>query len=898
MKYILITIIVLFSYHLHGQNNARIQGVVYDSERNVLERATVSLITKEDSLVISYGVSDGRGGFTISRVPSDKELVLFVSHVNSSLFRKELVLQPNEVLKLDSVVMEANKLAEVIVEAVAPIRMNGDTLEYKADYFKTRPNASVEELLQLLPGLQVNADGSIYYQGREVSGVRVNNKDFFAQDLTIATRNLDASLIDIVQIIKDKGESKRQILDDSDLPIVLNLKMKRDFLQADFGKFYGGAATRDRYESGALINAFRDTLQISFIGFGNNIGRQGFDYSELSQYGGYDRGENMRFIRYGTDGLMNQLSAGVNVNYDIEKKLKTNLMYNYGQINFYSDTESSAHSFYDEILERSAGTNNSQNDQFSHELRGFVRYHIDTTAQISYDGRLENRRNASDNGGTSKSWRESDQRVLDGHYKNIRKDKSTTYRHYINAEKKLTNDWLLSLNHSFDNTGLNNRSNNENRSRYYLFNDSLIHQERHLLTEGTRWNTTNRLNVQIPLSKKLNFDVFAQYGLFEETQEENIRNRLNSDEFVNRNDVANDKRLQNQEFQTGTKWNVRLIKDMPISLGVTWINLKNTFEYFGKRDSRQNNNQYWLPNANVSYQGINLSYNRSVTPPGFHDIVAVDSDLFPTRYTFASPYFENIVRDSYTLRYNKFFTQSKINLFIYGQIGRTDKSIGYSSTYDTENSFSTLENYQAGSTRNWSTNLNISKTFLQTKDWKLSYALTSYLTNSESYSRVNGEEALSNRIWGQINNTVNLNYKNKLTFSPNYFLSLSQTVFNAVSDNFRNINNFGHNLGLSMRLDDIKKFRLEMSYTVKNQVVGLGNERDNLHLVNASLYYPVWGKGELKLSAFDILNQNISNNFFAYQNTNSYSSTTTLRQYFMLGLVYKFLNTGQKNNKS
>lgn len=143
-----------------------------------------------------------------------------------------------------------------------------------------------------------------------------------------------------------------------------------------------------------------------------------------------------------------------------------------------------------------------------------------------------------------------------------------------------------------------------------------------------------------------------------------------------------------------------------------------------------------------------------------------------------------------------------------------------------------------------------------------------------------------------------MNYKNKLTFSPNYFLSLSQTVFNAVSDNFRNINNFGHNLGLSMRLDDIKKFRLEMSYTVKNQVVGLGNERDNLHLVNASLYYPVWGKGELKLSAFDILNQNISNNFFAYQNTNSYSSTTTLRQYFMLGLVYKFLNTGQKNNKS
>src|SRR5690606_26292750 len=102
---------------------------------------------------------------------------------------------------------------------------------------------------QLLPGLQVNVDGTIYYQGRQVSGVRVNNKDFFAQDLTLATRNLDASLVDVVQVINDKGDSKREILDDSDLPIVINLKTKREFVKADFGKFYGSGGSRDRYEA-------------------------------------------------------------------------------------------------------------------------------------------------------------------------------------------------------------------------------------------------------------------------------------------------------------------------------------------------------------------------------------------------------------------------------------------------------------------------------------------------------------------------------------------------------------------------------------------------------------------------------------------------------------------------
>src|SRR5690606_8898079 len=190
-------------------------------------------------------------------------------------------------------------------------------------------NASVEELLLLLPGLQVNADGSIYYEGKQVSGVRVNNKDFFAHDLTIATRNLDASLIDIVQVIKDKGESKREIIDDSELPIVLNLKTKKEFLKANFGKFYGSGGTRDRYESGALINTFRDTLQVSFIGYANNLSRNGFDYSELGQYGGLSRAENMSFAMMSYGGLQNKISTGLNVNYDIGKKLKTNLMYSF-----------------------------------------------------------------------------------------------------------------------------------------------------------------------------------------------------------------------------------------------------------------------------------------------------------------------------------------------------------------------------------------------------------------------------------------------------------------------------------------------------------------------------------------------------------------------------------------
>ena len=213
---------------LAAQNNGTIKGMVVDATSEPLEKATIAVVSVKDSIVVTYSLTDDEGKFNLIRIPTSQKLIVHISHVSCSPYSRTFNLKPNETLALDTVRMEGVSLDEVVVTQVAPIRLIGDTLEFKADYFKTRPNASVEELLQLLPGLQVNVDGSIYYQGRQVSGVRVNNKDFFSQDLTIATRNLDASLIDAVQVVKDKGESKREILDDTDLPIIINLKKKKN----------------------------------------------------------------------------------------------------------------------------------------------------------------------------------------------------------------------------------------------------------------------------------------------------------------------------------------------------------------------------------------------------------------------------------------------------------------------------------------------------------------------------------------------------------------------------------------------------------------------------------------------------------------------------------------------
>src|SRR5690606_23685747 len=106
------------------------------------------------SVVVTYSLTDDKGTFDLVRIPTRKDLMLHITHVNSTPYSLKINLKPREVLNLDTIFMAGIGLDEVVITQTAPIRLNGDTLEYKADFFKTRPNANVEELLQLLPGLQ------------------------------------------------------------------------------------------------------------------------------------------------------------------------------------------------------------------------------------------------------------------------------------------------------------------------------------------------------------------------------------------------------------------------------------------------------------------------------------------------------------------------------------------------------------------------------------------------------------------------------------------------------------------------------------------------------------------------------------------------------------------------
>ena len=131
MRIILSGIFFLLSHSLFAQNNAEIKGIVTDAASAPLAKATVSVVSIQDSIVVTYSLTDDKGKFDLVRIPARKDLMLHITHINSTPYSRKINMKPREVLNLDTVFMAGIGLDEVVITQAAPIRLNGDTLEYK-----------------------------------------------------------------------------------------------------------------------------------------------------------------------------------------------------------------------------------------------------------------------------------------------------------------------------------------------------------------------------------------------------------------------------------------------------------------------------------------------------------------------------------------------------------------------------------------------------------------------------------------------------------------------------------------------------------------------------------------------------------------------------------------------
>ena len=274
-----------------AQRNGIIKGIAFDTISNQpVAMATISILEKKDSSLVTFSMTDGSGRFEVKGLPNG-EYRLLITHVNYHNCNVAFEINDMEKNKDFGNIAMADKakvLGEVVVKNEdPPVTMVGDTVQYNAGSFRVQPNSNVEQLLKKLPGVKVEKDGTVTAQGEKVNRVLVDGKEFFGNDPKIATRNLPADAVDKVQVY-DKQSDQAQLtgFDDGNYEKTINLKLKKDKKKGLFGKVMAGAGDKDRYEGRFNVNSFKGARQMSVIGLGNNTNAEGFSFMDILNFTG------------------------------------------------------------------------------------------------------------------------------------------------------------------------------------------------------------------------------------------------------------------------------------------------------------------------------------------------------------------------------------------------------------------------------------------------------------------------------------------------------------------------------------------------------------------------------------------------------------------------------------
>ena len=350
--------------------------------------ATASVTVKGEKEALKYTLTDEQGYATVTKLKKGSytfrvELMGYKSYV------REITIEKNMDLGTIRMADDAIALDAAQISAVGnPIIVKKDTIEYAASSFKTSDNDMLEELLKKLPGVEVEADGSITANGETIKKITIDGKTFFLDDPQLASKNIPAKIIEKVKVVEKKSDQAQFTgIDDGEEETVIDLSLRPGMMKGWFGNIMGGGGhdipgegsdMNDwRYQGAAMLGRFTDESQISIILNGNNTNNRGFNdvAGSMMQNMRGGRGMGRGMGGWGrNNGISNTWMGGLNGAFtllDGDMHLAGNYLYN-GSDKFVEE-ESSKITYLDDgsrLLYDQKGTNNtfSQGHRFGVRL--------------------------------------------------------------------------------------------------------------------------------------------------------------------------------------------------------------------------------------------------------------------------------------------------------------------------------------------------------------------------------------------------------------------------------------------------------------------------------------------------------------------------------------------------
>ncbi len=463
-KFLLTFFVVCFcGLNIFAQNRT-ITGSVKDTFNvKPVVFASVSLIRKSDSILVNHTRSDQQGKFSMN-VKDTGRYIILVAHGSFADYVDDVELKPEDTQKdLGSIGLyqRGQMLKEVIIKNAASIKIKGDTLEYLADSFKVKQGAMVEDLLKVLPGIQVNKKGEITAQGEKVEKVLVDGEEFFGDDPTIATQNIQSKVVEKVQVFDKKSDQAQFTgFDDGQEEKTINLKLKDNMNRGEFGKVEAGGGWKDRWQNQIMANSFKNKRQFSVYGLMSSNGKTGLGWEDRNTYTGSegpqmdeDGGFMWNFssddddeIDWGgrktPEGITKAWVGGTHyANKWDEGKHHLNANYSFGRINK-SKKETS---YRENILPTgkyfTSDTSSSFSSRNTHRLSGKYTWMIDSSLTLIYslNGRIGINESISNNNTVNQS---SSEVPINSSNRSIENNSTTT---------RVTN--TITLNKKFKKTG-------------------------------------------------------------------------------------------------------------------------------------------------------------------------------------------------------------------------------------------------------------------------------------------------------------------------------------------------------------------------------------------------------------------------------------------------------------
>jgi hypothetical protein len=350
---------VLMPCIAHGQTEYQrltISGQLLDAdEKEPVLQATVQLFTANDSTFVGGTVSDNKGNFSIE-APSNGTYRLKISSIGYQTIEREVTLRRDQNQELGSLRMspESVMLKETIVTAQAPqVVVKKDTLVYNPDAFRTPEGSAIEELIKRMPGAEVDEDGNITVNGKEVKKILLDGKEFMLGDVETALKNLPVSIIQNVKFYDQQSDQARITgIEDGEKETVLDFTIKKGMNRGYMTNLDLAGGTKHRYASRAMGSSFTDKTRFVLMGNLNN---------KEDNAGWWNR-----------RGLNARKMLGTNLNYDDGTKLKVDLSIRWNHRDGDNENENTSENFYSQEY-RTFSNNNSKSMSRSDNWNGNFR---------------------------------------------------------------------------------------------------------------------------------------------------------------------------------------------------------------------------------------------------------------------------------------------------------------------------------------------------------------------------------------------------------------------------------------------------------------------------------------------------------------------------------------------